>query len=314
MAKSKKQLRPILRWSVDYAEERFHQLYPTKRRRDAACRILADAISVADGVAPASWNVTLDVQRQRIGLNVGQGAVLQLLPEGFYIIVTETLLTESASDLLSEHDHYRYIADNIEGFLAVEDVKYYRQLRDAHHDLIERSAERRSSAVWPHAHSPGVIDYLVGQDFALSQPEYLTNTEPEVVETVDSPLIDRDYSEITSTEGRQRIRQHLARERDSRLAKLKKNQVLQLTGQLACEACGFDFRAFYGELGEGFAEAHHDVPLATSNKERKTNLDDLRIVCANCHRMLHRNGEILSITALKQRITMAKRKTPSSPG
>ena len=314
MAKNTKQLRPILRLSVDYAEEKFQQLYPTKRRRDAACRILAEAISVAEGVAPSSWNVTLDVQSERICLNVGQGAVLQLIPDGLYMITTSSQLDDGLFELFPENNRYRYVADTFEGFLAIEDLKHYRRLRNAHHDLIERSAKHRSSALWPHAHSPGVIDYLISQGFNLKQPEYLTETEPEVVETADSPLIDRDYSEITSTEGRQRIRQHLARERDSRLAKLKKEQVTQLTGRLACEVCGFDFRAVYGELGEGFAEAHHDVPLAASEQERKTSLDDLRIVCSNCHRMLHRNGENLSITALKQRITMAKRRTSSSPG
>lgn len=299
MAKNKKQLRPILRWSVDYAEEKFQQFYPTKRRRDVVCRILSEAISVADGVAAASWNVTLDVQRQRIGFNVGQGAVLQLIPDGLYLITTLSLLDDGLFELFPENERYRYVTDTFEGFLAIEDLKHYRRLRNAHHDLIERSAQHRSSAGWPHAHSPGVIDYLVSQGFDLEQPEYLTEAEPELVEAADSPLIDRDYSEISSTEGRQRIRQHLVRERDSQLAKQKKNQVMQLTGRLACEVCDFDFRAFYGELGEGFAEAHHDVPLAASDQERKTSLDDLRIVCPNCHRMLHRNGEILSIAGLK---------------
>ncbi len=302
MAKNTKQLRPILRWSVDYAEEKFHQLYPTKRRRDVVCRILSDAISVAHGVAPGCWNVTLDVQRERICLNVGQGAVLQLIPDGLYMITTLSQLNDGLFELFPENERYRYVADTFEGFLAIEGLKHYRRLRNAHHDLIERSAKHRSSAGWPHAHSPGVIDYLISQGFNLIQPEYLTEAEPEVVETADSPLIDRDYSEITSTEGRQRIRQHLARERDSRLAKLKKKQVMQLTGRLACEVCGFDFRAFYGELGEGFAEAHHEVPLAASDKERKTSLDDLRIVCSNCHRMLHRTSNVISVEALRRQV------------
>ena len=120
MAKNKKQTVPVLRWSVDYAEEKFEYLYPLKRQRDAVCRILAEAISVADTTAPSSWNVTLDVQRDRIGLNVGQGAVLQLIPDGIYLITTESLLSEHADDLLTDIDHYRYVADNVEGFLAAE--------------------------------------------------------------------------------------------------------------------------------------------------------------------------------------------------
>jgi predicted HNH restriction endonuclease len=44
----------------------------------------------------------------------------------------------------------------------------------------------------------------------------------------------------------------------------------------------------YGVLGEGFAECHHRVPLAELQEGHPVRLSDLAIVCANCHRMLHR--------------------------
>ena len=49
----------------------------------------------------------------------------------------------------------------------------------------------------------------------------------------------------------------------------------------------------YGELGRGFIEAHHLTPiaqLALSGRTRLSPRDDFAVVCANCHRMIHRTG------------------------
>jgi len=44
----------------------------------------------------------------------------------------------------------------------------------------------------------------------------------------------------------------------------------------------------YGELGNGFAEAHHIEALNNLDDQVVTKVKDLITVCANCHRMLHR--------------------------
>lgn len=89
-------------------------------------------------------------------------------------------------------------------------------------------------------------------------------------------------------EGRVFLRLHRLRERDPRLAGRKKRAVIAKYGRLRCEACDFDFEMVYGALGRGFAECHHIVPLASSTSPVRTRLNDLSIVCSNCHRMLHR--------------------------
>jgi 5-methylcytosine-specific restriction protein A len=96
-------------------------------------------------------------------------------------------------------------------------------------------------------------------------------------------------------EGRLLMRLHRVRER--RRSAEKKRAVLKAAGSLACEACDFDFATVYGELGEGFAECHHKLPLAIG--ERRTLLADLAIMCANCHRMLHRRSPWLAIEELR---------------
>jgi serine/threonine protein kinase len=72
-------------------------------------------------------------------------------------------------------------------------------------------------------------------------------------------------------------------------------------GRLACEACGFDFAQVYGKLGEGFIECHHTKPVSKLRKGDKTKLSDLALVCANCHRMLHRGGETLTLGMLRSK-------------
>jgi len=97
--------------------------------------------------------------------------------------------------------------------------------------------------------------------------------------------------EISGVEGIRRLRTHAVYERDARLVSKKKQQFIEAKSNLYCELCGFDFGKEYGDLGAGFIEVHHVVPVST-NKERKTMLDDLMCVCSNCHRMLHRNANL----------------------
>lgn len=92
----------------------------------------------------------------------------------------------------------------------------------------------------------------------------------------------------TAIEGRLLVRRALVRERDTKLRKLKIQQVLHRGDPLRCEVCGFDFARVYGELGVGYIEVHHVTPLYVAGN-RETKLDDLACLCANCHRMCHKS-------------------------
>ncbi|MDT0182468.1 HNH endonuclease [Microbacterium sp. ARD31] len=85
------------------------------------------------------------------------------------------------------------------------------------------------------------------------------------------------------------ILEHLARrrERDRGLRSRKIRAVLAAGGTTACEVCGFDFGVTYGERGEGYVEVHHIRPLHVTGATT-TRLEDLALLCANCHRMCHR--------------------------
>lgn len=93
---------------------------------------------------------------------------------------------------------------------------------------------------------------------------------------------------------------HLKRERSAAAVRDKKDAVFQETGKLDCEVCGFDFYAVYGSLGTGFIECHHRIPLHLMKSSGATKLEDLALLCANCHRMIHRKMSSMSVDELKQ--------------
>ncbi|MFT3960857.1 HNH endonuclease [Propionivibrio sp.] len=112
-----------------------------------------------------------------------------------------------------------------------------------------------------------------------------------------SGAISEDIEE--APEGRLLTRTHLVRERDRKLVEAKRNRVLKKSGKLECVVCGFDFSMKYGEYGSGYIECHHTKPLASLSAGHKTHIDDLELVCSNCHRMIHRKRQWLSIAELK---------------
>lgn len=104
--------------------------------------------------------------------------------------------------------------------------------------------------------------------------------------------------DFDTKEGRLLFRNHRIRERDSSISHRKKAIALS-EGQYKCEVCDFSYQDFYGQ---DYIECHHKVPINLG--ERITKLEDLALVCSNCHRMLHRkiNGKYLSINELKELI------------
>ncbi len=89
-----------------------------------------------------------------------------------------------------------------------------------------------------------------------------------------------------------RVVAHRRRERDPGLVRRKRAQVLRRTGSLACEACGFDSNAEWGV--EGIIDCHHLKPVSELEPGTKTKLADTRLLCPNCHRLVHSRRPWLS--------------------
>jgi predicted HNH restriction endonuclease len=76
----------------------------------------------------------------------------------------------------------------------------------------------------------------------------------------------------------------------------------------SCKACGMSFAEVYGELGIDYIHVHHVQPVSTL--KTKCTIDptkDLVPVCPNCHAMLHRSNELLTVSELQSLIKKVKK-------
>ncbi|MBP1885722.1 HNH endonuclease [Sinorhizobium mexicanum] len=70
-----------------------------------------------------------------------------------------------------------------------------------------------------------------------------------------------------------------------------------------CRVCEVNLVEVYGEIAREFIHVHHIIPLSEVGEGYKVDpVADLRPVCPNCHAMLHRRREPLSIDELRARI------------
>ena len=98
---------------------------------------------------------------------------------------------------------------------------------------------------------------------------------------------------------RKQYRIHRSIERNQQAANLAKK-----SKKKRCDACGFDFNKAYGkELAKGYIEAHHLKPLSSLRENEMLSYDvvkDFALLCANCHRMIHRMPDPSDIEGLRR--------------
>jgi hypothetical protein len=77
---------------------------------------------------------------------------------------------------------------------------------------------------------------------------------------------------------------------------------------LSCKVCGLNFEDAYGQLGKGFIHVHHVKPINESVGPYIVDyVNDLIPICPNCHAMIHRGNQTLSIEDLKKIINLNKK-------
>ena len=135
---------------------------------------------------------------------------------------------------------------------------------------------------------------------------------PEFAEAIESPsdeftaedetptptLI--DLSTLSADETKKRLVSHYKIERSDKIRNAKVKQFADdHAGHVFCENCTFEFERRFGEHGKGYIEVHHKQPLAAILPNTVTRLVDLLLLCANCHRMVHRKSPPLSPAKLE---------------
>ncbi|WP_258297657.1 HNH endonuclease [Paenibacillus peoriae] len=124
-----------------------------------------------------------------------------------------------------------------------------------------------------------------------------------LVEEVKSEDQITNRADLEYKEGKELLRLHKVRERDPQLIKDAKRRFKKLHGELFCEACGINFEKVYGERGKDFIEGHHKKPVSEMKEGETTKVEDIGMLCSNCHRMIHRIP-MVSIEELKKSLRM----------
>ncbi|SDH04177.1 5-methylcytosine-specific restriction enzyme A [Desulfosporosinus hippei DSM 8344] len=159
----------------------------------------------------------------------------------------------------------------------------------------------------PKSHGSGLarggkLEEQIWNEFA-NRPDYLRKVAQSIIDNGsirESEILDDE--EEGFSEGTVLFRKHKVIERNRKIVNEVKSKALA-EGNLRCVVCKFDFFKVYGEVGYGYIECHHTVPVSEYTSNMKTKAKDLALVCSNCHRMLHRRRPWLTIDSLQNLIS-----------
>lgn len=141
---------------------------------------------------------------------------------------------------------------------------------------------------------------MQGENIFLNEPNTSVLIESEQ-DAHNNEVVDfEEDDEGVFPEGRDVYRWHKYKERNTALVNAAKLKRLQKDANLCCDACGDSFVEKYGDIGRGYIEAHHIFPIHFLTEETEAKVEDIALVCSNCHRMLHRRRPwLLCIEDLK---------------
>ncbi|MBU6994425.1 HNH endonuclease [Ferrovum myxofaciens] len=195
------------------------------------------------------------------------------------------------------HEHFKQAATEIDrnGVPAERRSVYYDLVIEGKRYPPKYIVSLAAKFATGEEHLPADFNAVEAKKFFLGKGYEVVDRRAKAEDVV----VDED-DESAFPEGRESFKIHRQRERDGKMPRKAKEKRLAETKKLECDICGMDFHSVYGKLGYGFIEAHHTVPVSKLNGAVKTKLDDLALVCSNCHRMLHRGSTLLTIEELKK--------------
>lgn len=137
-----------------------------------------------------------------------------------------------------------------------------------------------------------IEEFFSGKEIIESSNEELNENrvslDKKLKKSIDMNLMDDvEYENIdieeTFSEGEEITKVVKMRKRNNKLRKLKLKSFEREHGKLYCEVCGIEESIVL--------DVHHDkVRVSEMGENHITKLSDLRVLCANCHRMIHAKG------------------------
>jgi predicted HNH restriction endonuclease len=122
---------------------------------------------------------------------------------------------------------------------------------------------------------------------------------PVTAEESRSAASDSDVGVQEAVEGRVYTTEVTFRRRNRALIETKKAQ-----SDGHCEACGFCFEDHYGGLAKDCLVAHHINPIAHRTRPSMTSLDDIALLCPNCHAVVHTQDPPLSLEEVREMLKL----------
>lgn len=253
-------------------------------------------------------------------------SITESATKGFYVVylfsdyspIVHLSLNQGATSLLTEFGSvgYEILSDRAEVMRAR--LVDYKDKLPIHH--IDFKSNQRLPRGYALGHSLG-IDYY---PTTLPDNERLINDLHLILEAYSAlnfrggidtseqlEKADEDDEGIsirfTSIEEIRRYKAHRKIDRQSGVSKKVKSH-----HGTTCMVCGFNFYEVYGEVGKGFIEAHHKVPLsnlAEGSSQRYDLVEDFAVLCSNCHRMIHRMDDPSDVDFLKKLVLKRRKKS-----
>ena len=200
-------------------------------------------------------------------------------------------------------DRFEAIANDVSEIDAIRSYNpELAQLVENHFDEIMKG--QNSSSI---RHAADTMIRLKSRLFGLSNEA----SAIALIEAAKLPEVEEEGEEvekgeeedIVGREGNILTRMHVYRERDRTFARKVREHYRRLgNGKLICEVCGLDPTSIYGQSGDRSIEGHHTVPIKELQPDSETTVDEMAMVCANCHRVIHSKKPCLSIDEVRQLI------------
>lgn len=212
-------------------------------------------------------------------------------------------------DMIIDDKRYRETMLEVDSSKSVQ-LRLKKEITEEIKNKLNESYEFFKPYIEQRIHSMGI---QTQERISIYETELSTDDLPvfeiQCVQSNQSAIVYQEWEDAKTfvnsfPEGGKLYVTHISYERSKPLVKQAKEKFrAEHAGKLFCEVCGFDFAAQYGERGEGFIEAHHDKnPVSQMGENAESKVDDLKMVCANCHRILHRSIPWMRVDELREAI------------